>query len=390
MAKKSAKGTGTIRKKTVTRSGRKYTYWEARYTTGFNPGTGKQIQRSITGKTQKEVAQRLKAVTTAIDAGTYTAPCKMTVGEWLTVWERDYLGSVKSGTTLTYKGHIKNHIRPALGSVKLVDLRPHMVQGFVNGLSGLATATVRVCFVVLHAALEKAVELEYIPKNPAARCVLPKRTQKEVRPLDDAEVTALLQAAKGGDMEYIINVALFTGLRLSEILGLTWDCVDFKRGTVSVTKQLARKTQWTEQGYFETPKSGKPRTITPARAVMETLNQQKTEQISARLRAGELWDNSTGLVFTNEIGQPLTQGIVRHRFLSLLRDAGIEQARFHDLRHTYAVNAIRAGDDIKTIQSNLGHASAGFTLDKYGHFTEQMKTDSAARMDSFMDQVLGL
>ena len=86
MGRKSAAGTGTIRKKTVTRSGKQYTYWEARFTSGFDPGTGKQVQRSITGKTQKEVTQKLKEATMAVDQGTYTAPVKMTVGVWLDTW----------------------------------------------------------------------------------------------------------------------------------------------------------------------------------------------------------------------------------------------------------------------------------------------------------------
>lgn len=93
---RNAAGAGTIRKKTVLRNGKEYTYWEARYTEGFDPGTGKQIQRSVSGKTQKEVAQKLKAATAAIDAGTYTAPSKMTVGEWLDIWSADYLDSVYS------------------------------------------------------------------------------------------------------------------------------------------------------------------------------------------------------------------------------------------------------------------------------------------------------
>ena len=103
MARKAAAGTGTIRKKTVTRSGKEYTYWEARYTAGRDPGTGKQIQRSITGKTQKEVAQKLKAATASIDSGTYTAPGKMTVGQWLDIWTADYLGGVKPRTSDSYK-----------------------------------------------------------------------------------------------------------------------------------------------------------------------------------------------------------------------------------------------------------------------------------------------
>ena len=93
--RKSAKGAGTIRKKTVTRNGKPYTYWEARITTGRDPGTGKQIQRSFTGKTQKEVREKLQAAAVEINEGRYTAPSKLTVGQWLDIWQRDYLGSVK-------------------------------------------------------------------------------------------------------------------------------------------------------------------------------------------------------------------------------------------------------------------------------------------------------
>lgn len=142
MARKAASGTGTIRKKTVTRSGKEYTYWEARYTEGVDPGTGKQIQRSISGKTQKEVAQKLKAATASIDAGTYTAPSKMTVGEWLDIWAKDYLGGVKPSTAAVYKNNIKLYVKPALGAVGLSTLRAHMVQDFVNGIK-LSAASVR-------------------------------------------------------------------------------------------------------------------------------------------------------------------------------------------------------------------------------------------------------
>ena len=150
MARKAAAGTGTIRKKTITRSGKEYTYWEARYTAGRNPGTGKQIQRSITGKTQKEVAQKLKAATAAIDAGTYTAPSRMTVGQWLDIWTAEYLGAVKPRTVDLYKGVVKSRIKPGLGAIKLETLTPHTVQSFYNAISkpqngaaGLAPKTPR-------------------------------------------------------------------------------------------------------------------------------------------------------------------------------------------------------------------------------------------------------
>ena len=162
MAKRGAKGGGTIRKKTVTRSGKEYTYWEARVTTGRDPGTGKQIQRSFTGKTQKEVREKMQAAAVEVNQGTYTAPQRMTVGGWMDIWAADYLGGVKPATAGIYRGNIKNHIKPALGAVRLDQLHPHTVQGFVNGL-GLSPASVRLAYKVLHMALEKAVELDYIP-----------------------------------------------------------------------------------------------------------------------------------------------------------------------------------------------------------------------------------
>ena len=387
--RKNAKGSGTIRKKTVTRNGKEYAYWEARVTTGRDPGTGKQIQRSFTGKTQREVREKMQAAAVAVNQGTYTAPQKMTVGQWLDVWASDYLGAVKPATAASYKSQIKNHIKPALGAVQLSALHAHTVQRCVNGLEGYAPATVRQAYKVLHNALEKAVELDYIPRNPAAKCTLPRMEQKEIKPFDDEQTTALLQTVKGGRLEYIVRVALFTGLRMSELLGLTWDAVDFDKGMIAINKQLARP-EHRKAGLFISPKSGKARTITPAASVFAALKAQRRRQIENQLRAGTLWDNAHNLIFTNETGGPLCQHSVTDWFSAAAASAGLEGARFHDCRHTYAVNAIRAGDNIKAIQSNLGHATAAFTLDRYAHFTEQLQRDSAARMEDFIKDVLNL
>lgn len=389
MARKNAKGSGTIRKKTVTRSGKEYTYWESRLTVGRDPGTGKQIQRSFTGKTQKEVREKMQAAAVEVNQGTYTAPQKMTVGQWLDVWASDYLGGVKPATVSSYKSQIKNHIKPALGAVRLSELHARTVQRCINGLEGYTPATVRQAYKVLHNALEKAVELDYIPRNPADKCTLPRMEQKEIKPFDDEQTAALLQAVKGGRLEHLVSVALFTGLRLSELLGLTWDAVDFDKGTISVNKQLAR-SEHRKAGLFISPKSGKARTITPAASVFAVLKAQRRQQIESQLRAGPLWDNAHNLIFTNATGGPLCQHSVADWFTAAAVSAGLEGARFHDCRHTYAVNAIRAGDNIKAIQGNLGHATAAFTLDRYAHFTEQLQRDSAARMEGFIKNVLNL
>lgn len=387
MTKRAAQGAGTIRKKIITRNGKQYTYWEARVTIGRNPGTGKQIQKSFTGKTQKEVREKMQAVSVSVNDCTYQEPVKMMVGEWLDIWTREYLGNVKDSTRRVYMVNIRKHIAPALGAVKLLTLRPHMVQNFVNGLTGLSGSSVRLAYRVLRQALEKAVELGYIPQNPARSCVLPRVEQKEIHPLTDEQATALLRASSGSTIEHIISVALFTGLRLSEVLGLTWDAVE--GGTIVVSKQLARPDE-RATGLFLSPKNGKTRTITPAASVLETLKRQRRRQMELQLKAGALWNNPAGLVFTLEDGAPVDQWKVEKAFKDVLDAAGVSGVRFHDLRHTYAVNAIRAGDDIKTVQGNLGHATAAFTLDRYGHFTERMKQDSAARMEGFIKDILNL
>lgn len=387
--RKNAKGSGTIRKKTVTRNGKEYTYRESRITTGRDLGTGKQLQRSFTGKTQKEVREKMQAAAVEINQGTYTAPRRLTVGQWLDIWTSDYLGAVKASTADIYRSNIKNHIKPGLGAVRLVDLHSHTVQGFINGLVGLSPASVRLIYRILHHALEKAVELDYIPRNPAFKCTLPKAEQEEPKPLDDQQTAALLAASAGTPMEQLILVALFTGLRLSELLGLTWDAVDFGRGTIVISKQLCRPERQSA-GLFQSPKSGKARTITPAAAVFDALTRQRARQAEQQLKAGPLWDNPAGLVFTIETGGPIDQWRVEKDFRILLAVAGLSGFHLHSLRHTYAVNAIRAGDDIKTIQGNLGHATAAFTLDRYGHYTERMAKDSAARMERFIKDVLNL
>lgn len=397
MAHRAAQGAGSIRKKTVTRSGKEYTYWEARYTAGRDPGTGKQIQRSITGQTQKEVAEKLRAATSAIDSGTYAAPSKMSVAQWFDAWAANYLGGVKPFTVASYTGQIKNHIKPALGAVKLEALNAHTIQKFYNRLSGeredgkpgLSPKTIKNIHGVLHKALQQAVAVGYIRFNPAEYVTLPRIVKKELAPLDEAQSRAFLQAIQGHRFEALFTVTLFTGLREGEALGLKWDCVNFKNGTILVNKQLQREKKKSGAYIFAPLKNDKARTITPAPWVMKLLKNHRARQTEQRIKAGAMWEDS-GLVFTDEIGRHLAIHTIYKDFKAVAASIGRPDARFHDLRHSYAVAAIRAGDDIKTVQGNLGHATAAFTLDVYAHVTAQMKEASAARMESYIEGVLGL
>lgn len=385
---RSAAGAGTIRKKTVTRNGKEYTYWEARYTVGYDPGTGKQIQRSITGKTQKEVAQKLKAATAALDSGTYRDPSKLTVGAWMDIWTADYLKGVKHYTEVSYEATVRNHIKPALGAVRLQELNAHTVQRFYNSLEdkkALSPKTIKNIHGVLHKAMQQAVRNNYIRFNPCESCTLPRIEKKEMQVLDEDSSKDFLHAIKGDPLEVLFLVDLFTGLRQGELLGLTWDCVNFDAGVLTVKQQLQQLQKKGDWSYYLAPlKNNKPRTLTPAAYVIQLLKTQRARQLEMRLRAGEVWENKFNLVFTNEIGQPVSRRMVYKHFKKAAAEIGVPDLRFHDLRHSYAVASIRGGDDIKTIQANLGHATAAFTLDVYGHATEQMKKDSAARMDAYI------
>ena len=393
---RAAQGSGTIRKKTVMRNGQPYTYWEARVTVGHDPGTGRQIQRSFSGKTQKEVREKLQAAAVALTDGTYTAPQKITVGEWLDTWTSTYLGSVKPFTVVSYKGQIKNHIKPALGAIKLEALNAHTIQQFYNDLGkprgekpGLSTKSIKNVHGILHKALQQAVAIGYLRYNPSDACTLPRIEKKEIKPLDEAQIVDFLNAIKGHRYETLFTVTLFTGMREGEVLGLTWDCVDFDRGTLLINKQLQREKKKNAQYILPTTKNGRARRISPAPWVMDLLKRHKIQQTERRLKAGPLWESSD-FVFTDELGRHLVEYLVYRDFKKVAAAIGRPDARFHDLRHSYAVAAIRSGDDIKTVQGNLGHATAAFTLDVYGHVTDQMKQESAQRMEGYIKSVLNL
>lgn len=393
---RAAQGSGTIRKKTITRNGQTYTYWEARLTIGHDPGTGKQIQKSFSGKTQKEVREKMQSAAVSVNNGTYKEPSKMTVGEWLDIWLRDYLGSVKPMTELNYTQHVHNHIQPALGAIRLEALNAPAIQNFYNYLgkpkgdkAGLSGKTIRCIHGILHKSLQQAMKIGYIRSNPAEACELPKAVRKEIKPLDSEAISAFLKAIEGHRSEALYILTLFTGLRRGEVCGLTWDCVDLDKGSVFINKQLQNVPG--EPGEFRliSSKNGKGRVIALPASVVSLLKRHKAHQNEERLQAGSLWEDS-GFVFTNEVGHHLSPHTVYHSYKRIVASIGLPNARMHDLRHSYAVAAIQAGDDIKTVQANLGHATAAFTLDVYAHVTDEMKRASADRMEKYIQEVSDL
>ena len=401
-------GAGSIRKITSTIKGKEYTYWQARYTEGIDPLTGRQIQRSVTGKTQKEVAQRLRQITAELDQGTYTTPCRITVKEWLNQWLADYLVDVKPSTAYLYQRNLELHVIPYIGAVKLGSLTPQTIQKLYNdllapkeaGKKALAAKSVKDIHGVLHKAMDQAVSNGLIPKNPTDACVLPKGERKEIHPLEESQVGPFMQSIEGHTHEYIYKITMFTGLREGEVLGLTWDCVDLENGTLTVRQQLKREQRKGGKYYISSTKNGTKRVIALAPTVVDLFQKQRQKLLDMQMAAQSAWadkatvysmmtesDEKFDLVFRNEIGELLSYRTVYDCFKRIAVSIGLPNLRFHDLRHTFALISIRSGDDIKTVQDNLGHATAAFTLDVYGHVTGQMKRDSANRMEQFIQRI---
>ncbi len=380
--KRNDNGNGSTRKRADGK-------WEGRYSAGYDPATGKLISRSVYGKTQKEVRQKLNEILRDLQDGTYVAPNKMTVGEWLDIWLKEYTLNIRPATKAAYEQHVRVHLKPALGRIQLSKLLPHQIQQNYNDLlrkRGLAPKSIKNVHGVLHRALEQAKLMGYLKTNPTTGVVLPKAEKAVLKTMEDTDVARFLQEIKDDPYENILFVTAFTGLREGEVLGLTWDCVDFEKGQLLINKQHNR-AKGEKEFHFSPLKNSKIRTITVAQEVLNVLEKQRKQQEKWQSILGDKWDNQKNLVFTTEFGRYINNKTLYMNYKRIMRKLGFPQLRFHDLRHTYAVNSLRAGDDIKTVQENLGHATASFTLGTYAHATPGMKRESASRMNAFIQRL---
>ncbi len=399
MARKRANGEGSMRK-------RSNGTWEARVTIGVNPETGKLISKSVYGRTQKEVREKMKALENGEQTVDPSAPLQpkilseisqpdepkeMTVGEWLDTWLKEYLADVKQGTAIHYESVVRLFLKPAFGDVPLSRLRTPMVQKLYNKLreEKRSPKYIKNIHGIFHRALDMAVRVEYLDRNPSSACILPKVVEKKVTPLDLPEQKRLFAALQGNPFETLFLTAVFTGMRVGELIGLTWDCVDFEQGVIHVDKQLVQTRVKGQRYFFGTLKNGKTRVISPAPFILDVLKKHKVTQAQQKRNMGDLWNEGEfrNLVFTHPDGSHYSQPTIWKEFQDILAAAGLEHHRVHDLRHTFAVNSIMAGDDIKTLQENMGHYSAAFTLDRYGHVTDTMRKESANRMQAFIEKM---
>lgn len=377
MPKKAAAGNGSLRK-------RPNGTWEARFVVGKDPATGKTIRKSVYAKTQREARLKMRQAVAEVDRGEYFEPANYTVGRWLDTWATDFNRDVRESTINRYREIIRIHLKPEFGAVALSAITTIQIQKLMNRLSEtLAPNTVHAIFGVMNKAMVKAQQLGYIRLNPCLGCELPRAERRKLDPLIDETLQAFLKQIKGSRMEIYYLIDLFTGVRESELLGLQWGDIDWDSQIIAIQRQLRQNRETKEWMFFPT-KSGKVRLISPAPEVFRLLKEQRKRQLDWQLQAGQLWQNPDGLVFTTPIGEHLTASMVYREFKNAVKAIGSPNTRIHDLRHSYAVLSLQNGDDIKTVQENLGHATANFTLNVYGHVSQQMRRDSAERMEAFI------
>ena len=384
MAKKRANGEGNIRK-------RKDSRWEGRYTAGYDPKTGKRIIKNVLGKTQAEVKQKLSTAMEACKAVDVVRSDDYTVAEWLRTWFALYAKpNIRPTTARSYQGSMELHIIPRIGCIKLNKLTGRDIQKLYKDLMengrlrkaqkskqpGLSSTTVRGIHMMLHNALDRAVKERLILRNPTEDCIIPKVQKQEMKILHPEDMKAYLEAAEKRGVLPMFYLELVSGIRKGELVALRWEDLDVEHRTISVSKQALG-------GLGKELVVNRPKTENSIRAI--SIPQDAVDLL---VQAHEKHPENPYL-----FPSPLTGGMyhpdsVVNLHKKILKDAGLEHIRFHDLRHTFTTMALQNGVDVKTVSNMLGHDDAGFTLRTYTHATRQMQQQAAEKMGNFMKQVL--
>jgi integrase len=338
-------------------------------------------RRYVSGKAREEVRQKLAKVIADRDGGLVFDVGSLTVGEYLDRWLPDCVkGTVRETTFERYEYAIRPHIKPVLGRVKLKSLTPAHVRAFYREKldAGLAPATVHKMHVVLHKALDQAVADGLIPRNATDAVKSPRIDSEEINPLTADEANRFIEAACGERLEALYVLAIHTGLRQGELLGLKWEDLDLTGGTLRVQRTL---TYAGGKHSLSEPKTKKSRrTVRLTSGAVAALRDHLERQLGEMERLGSLYQ-SGGLVFSAETGGIINPSNLRNRsFARLLKRAGLSGrgARFHDLRHTCATLLLSKNVNPKIVSEMLGHANIAITLDTYSHVLPDMQ-ESAVR-----------
>ena len=330
----------------------------------------------VSAKTKTECWRKLNTAMADADRGILPGPANLTVEGYLTSWLADSVkGTVSRATYDGYKRDVHHHIIPALGRRKLKELTPGDIRRLYRKMaeSGLKDRSIEYVHTTLRKSLKAAVVDRLINHNPTdgvKPIKTPAGAAKESKALDPNQVKALLEAASESRFEALYVVAIHTGLRRGELLGLKWTDADLEAGTLTVRRSLD------VDGTFKTPKNrAARRTLKLTPRALDALKAHKARQNEERLQAGSRWQDQ-GLVFPNTLGKPMNAGnLYRREFQPLLERAGLADEGFtiHSLRHTFATTLADKGVHPSTAQKMLGHSDIRMTLAIYTHATDGMQ-----------------
>jgi integrase len=357
-------------------------------------GTGKR--KVFYGKTRKEVQEKLKRVLHEQQQGTLITTAPQTVAQFLTDWlENTHRRRIRPRTYERYREAVYMHIIPSLGHNQLQKLTAQHVQAFYTKKAdeGLAPATIIYYHSVLHNALDTAVKWGLVYRNVCDLVSPPRKQQFEIQPLTMEQMQNLLATVRGYKWEALFTLALATGMRRGELLGLKWQDINFEAGVLQVRRVLSRvptNMPEREHVYVEAePKTQKSRrSVMIAPFALEALKKHRDDQLEAKLKAGAFWQEYD-YVFCTLHGTHLNPNHVVEEFKKLLNRAGLPNIRFHDLRHSAATLLLSLGVHPKVVQELVGHTQISKTMDVYSHVLPGMQQDAMRKLDAALIQQKG-
>lgn len=342
-------------------------------------------RKALYGKTRKEAADKLKHAVNDLDNGLDLEAGRQTVAQYLDKWlAASVKPSVKVKTYEGYESIVRVRVAPRMGRKQLAKLTALDLQSLYTELaeSGLSARSVHHTHRVLHRAFVQAVRWNLIVRNPCDGAQGPRATRSEMKVWTPEQADAFLIATRQHPAHALYMLALTTGMRQGELLGLKWADVDLGAGTLAVRRSLQR-----QRGaglVFEEPKTARSRrSIRLSQRAIDALRAHSDRQTFDRRMAGSEW-NARDLVFCHASGEPLDPSYQTTIFKKAIAAVGAPPIRFHDMRHTAATLLLSRGVHVKLVSEMLGHATIVLTLDVYSHLIPAMHGDAAAAMDAIL------